>query len=70
MGGLSFHYVFIVHSFIVSSIRSVFVWVTQRVNKQEEIGAREMVQWLRTLSALPEEKGSVPRTPMLAHTHL
>lgn len=29
-----------------------------------------MVQWLRTLTALLEEPGSIPSTHMVAHNHL
>jgi hypothetical protein len=32
--------------------------------------AGEMTQWLGTLSALPENLGSIPSTHMVAHNHL
>lgn len=32
------------------------------------MGPGEMVQWFRTLTALPEDRGLRPRTPLAAHT--
>jgi hypothetical protein len=37
------------------------------VSKQTKQGAREMAQWLRALSALPEVLSSIPSTHMAAH---
>ena len=33
-------------------------------------GAGEMIQWLRALTALAEEPGSIPSTHMVAKNHL
>jgi hypothetical protein len=34
------------------------------------IGAREMAQWLRALTALPEVLSSIPSNHMVVHNHL
>jgi hypothetical protein len=44
--------------------------VLNLVLKEDRIGAREMAQWLRALTALPEVLGSIPSTHMEAHNHL
>ncbi|CAO2611528.1 hypothetical protein LEMLEM_LOCUS15185 [Lemmus lemmus] len=38
--------------------------------KKAEARAGEMVQWLRTLTALPEVLSSIPSNHMVAHNHL
>jgi hypothetical protein len=32
--------------------------------------SKEMAQWFRALIALPEDRGSIPTTYMVAHDHL
>jgi hypothetical protein len=39
-------------------------------SNKKEIGAREMVQWLRALTAFPKVLSSIPRNHMVAHNHL
>jgi len=39
-------------------------------NKSEGLGAGEMAQWLRALTALPEVLSSNPSNHMMAHNHL
>jgi hypothetical protein len=34
------------------------------------VRAREMAQWLRVLTDLPEDLSSIPRNHMVAHNHL
>jgi hypothetical protein len=34
------------------------------------VGAGELTQWLRALTALSEILGSIPRNHMVAHNHL
>jgi hypothetical protein len=38
--------------------------------KNMEYRAREMAQWLRALTALPEVLSSIPSNCMVAHNHL
>jgi hypothetical protein len=38
--------------------------------KIENIGAGEMAQWLRALTALPEVLSSIPSNHMVAHNNL
>jgi hypothetical protein len=38
--------------------------------KYREMGAREMAQWLRALTALPEALSSIPINHVVAHNHL
>jgi hypothetical protein len=38
--------------------------------RKRYLGAEEMVQWLRTLTALPEVLSSNPSNYMVAHSHL
>jgi hypothetical protein len=38
--------------------------------KNTEIGATEMAQWLRALTALPEVLSSIPSNHIVAHNHL
>jgi hypothetical protein len=37
--------------------------------KSLHVGAEEMVQWLRALTALPEVLSSIPSNHMVAHNH-
>jgi hypothetical protein len=37
---------------------------------KEMIGAGEMAQWLRALTALPEVLSSIPSNHMMDHNHL
>lgn len=39
-------------------------------NQKATLGLGDMAQWLRALAALPQDTGSVPNTPMAAHSHL
>jgi hypothetical protein len=39
-------------------------------SKRDEIGAGDMAQQLRALTALPEVLSSIPRNHMVAHNHL
>jgi len=42
----------------------------QNKTEQEwEVGAGEMAQWLRALTALPEVLSSIPSSHMVAHSH-
>ena len=41
--------------------------VRSRIDKW---GAEEMAQWLRVLTALPEDLSSIPSIHMVAHNHL
>jgi hypothetical protein len=43
---------------------------THNYNKNKAQGAGEMAQWLKTLSVLLEDLGSVPYIDMVAHNHL
>jgi hypothetical protein len=43
---------------------------TKSVKYKSKQGAGEMAQWLRALTALPKDLGSIPRTHMVAHSHL
>ena len=36
---------------------------------KNEIGAREMAQWLKTVAALAEDVGLIPSTHIAAHCH-
>jgi len=38
--------------------------------KENLLGAGEMAQWLRALTAYPEVLSSIPSTHMVAHNHL
>jgi hypothetical protein len=38
--------------------------------KERSMGAGEMAQWLRALTALPEVLSSIPSNHMVAHNHL
>jgi hypothetical protein len=38
--------------------------------KENNVGAGEMAQWLRALTALPEDPSSIPSNHMVAHNHL
>jgi hypothetical protein len=38
--------------------------------KKKLLGAGEMAQWLRALTALPEVLSSIPSNHMVAHNHL
>ena len=38
--------------------------------KKWNLGAGEMAQWLRALTALPEVLSSIPSNCMVAHSHL
>jgi hypothetical protein len=38
--------------------------------KYKNLGAGEMAQWLRALTALPEVLSSIPSNHMVAHNHL
>ena len=38
--------------------------------KLQFVGAGEMAQWLRVLTALPEVLSSIPSNHMVAHDHL
>jgi len=42
----------------------------QALQKKKKLGAGEMAQWLRALSALPEVMSSIPSNHMVAHNHL
>jgi hypothetical protein len=35
-----------------------------------QLGASKMAQWLKALSILPEDLGSIPNPHMMAHNHL
>ena len=37
---------------------------------KEKLGAREMAQWLRELTALPKVLSSIPSNYMVTHNHL
>jgi hypothetical protein len=39
-------------------------------DKTDILGAGEMAQWLRALTALPEILSSIPSSHMVAHNHL
>jgi hypothetical protein len=43
---------------------------TQKKQKQQVVGAGEMVLWLRALGAPPDYLGLVSSTHMAAHNHL
>jgi hypothetical protein len=36
----------------------------------EYLGAGKMAQWLRVLTALPEDLALIPSTPMVASSHM
>ena len=40
------------------------------ITKRPNLGAGEMAQWLRALTILPENLGSIPSNHMVAHNHL
>lgn len=44
----------------------VIVFLTKRY----VCGAREIVQWVGSLAAVPEDSGSIPSTYEAAHSHL
>jgi hypothetical protein len=45
-------------------------WGLKVKDKNEILGAGEMAQQLRTLTALPEDQSSNPNNHMVAHNHL
>ena len=47
------------------------LWKKQKERKEITLlGAGEMAQWLRALTALPEVLSSIPSNHMVAHNHL
>jgi hypothetical protein len=60
--GLYYHYMHVVKIQTYSKINKSF--------KNYLFGAREMAQWLRALTALPEVLSSIPSNHMVAHNHL
>lgn len=38
--------------------------------KSEKFWTREMVQWVRTLAAMPDDPSSIPRTHVAGENHL
>jgi len=44
--------------------------VSEEKERKEGRGAGEMAQWLRALTALPEDLSSNPSNHMVAHNHL
>jgi hypothetical protein len=49
----------------------ILVWsCTAFIMLQRNLGAGEMAQWLRALTALPEVLSSIPSNDMVTHNHL
>jgi hypothetical protein len=46
------------------------MWVLDAKNRTLVLGAGEIVQWLRALTALPKDQSSNPSNHMVAHDHL
>jgi hypothetical protein len=44
-------------------------WLTHTILEKEKNQATEMPQWLRAVTALPEDLGLIPSTYMVAHNH-
>ena len=44
--------------------------ITTRITGENRDGAGEMAQWLRALTALPKDPGSIPSTHMTTHNCL
>ena len=45
-------------------------FIKDKNRNKKHIGAGEVAQWLRALSALPEDLNSIPSNHMVAHNHL
>jgi hypothetical protein len=58
----------ICHSLAAEDTENVVV--TEHFLKDKTLGAREMAQRLRALTALPEVLSSIPSNHMVAHNHL
>jgi hypothetical protein len=54
----------------LADMRSALLFKKEDEEEEELLAAREMAQWLRALTALPEVLSSIPSNPIVAHNHL
>jgi hypothetical protein len=55
---------------VQSFLRALSICSIMAIIKISKLGAGEMTQWLRALTAFPEDLGSIPSTHMAAHNCL